>query len=113
MKEARILDELVAGTTTDVQPPYVIRNHITSNTQTKRMPCKARVKQLHLTKQRIACDLPRSIGIRAFLTSGKLALDPPLGGLHHSEPRQSAWDNSQVDSLAAPFRERGTRVERQ
>ena len=42
-----------------------------------------------------------------------LGLGPPVGGLCRSEPQQSASDNSQVDSFAAPFRERGTQVERQ
>lgn len=58
IREAKIFDELVVKTTTTLEPPYVVCNHNIYNTKTKRKSCKARVKQLYLTEDRIACDLP-------------------------------------------------------
>lgn len=58
IREAKIFDELVVKTKTTLELPYVVCNHNIYNTKTRLKSCKARVKQLYLTKERIACDLP-------------------------------------------------------
>jgi len=58
IREAKIFDELVVKTKTILEPPYVVCKHNIYNTKTKRKSCKASVKQLYLTQDRIACDLP-------------------------------------------------------
>lgn len=58
IREAKIFDKLVVKTNTVLESPYVVCKHNIYNTETKRKSCKAKVKQLYLTKNRIACDLP-------------------------------------------------------
>ncbi len=58
IREAKIFDELVVKTKILLKSPYVVYNHNIYNTKTKRKSCKASVKQLYLTNDRIPCDLP-------------------------------------------------------
>lgn len=58
IREAKIFDELVVKTKTTLDPPYVVCKHNMYNVKTKLKSCKATVKQLYLTKERVACDLP-------------------------------------------------------
>jgi len=57
IREAKIFDELVVKTKITLDPPYVVCTHNIYNVKTKLKSCKAKVKQLYLTKERIACDL--------------------------------------------------------
>jgi len=41
-----------------LQPPYVVCKHVIVDTKTKLVSCKATVKQLYLTHDRVPCDLP-------------------------------------------------------
>lgn len=61
IREAKIFDELVVKTKMALEPPYMVWKHNIYNTKTMRKSCKATVKQLNLTEDRIACDLPEFI----------------------------------------------------
>lgn len=61
IREVKIFDELVVRTSMHLEPPYVVCKHVMYNTGTNLLSCKATVKQLYLTKDRIACDLPREV----------------------------------------------------
>lgn len=61
IREAKLFDELVVKTKTDLEPPYVVCKHNIYNTTTNRKSCKVKVKQLYITEERIACDLPDTV----------------------------------------------------
>jgi YbgC/YbaW family acyl-CoA thioester hydrolase len=61
IREAKIFDELVVKSTIELEPPYVVFIHNLYNTKTKLKSCKATVKHMYLTKDRIPCDLPNDI----------------------------------------------------
>ena len=61
IREAKVFDELVVRTRTLLEPPYVVCKHVISNTKTGLVSCKATVKQLYLTHERVPCDLPREV----------------------------------------------------
>lgn len=58
IREAKIFDELVVKSKVVSEPPYVVFNHSIYNTRTKLKSCKATVKQLYLTKDRVPCGVP-------------------------------------------------------
>ncbi len=58
IREVKIFDELVVKTRLSLDPPYVVCTHNIYNLKTGLKSCKAKVKQLYMTKERIACDLP-------------------------------------------------------
>lgn len=58
IREAKIFDELVVKSRIESDPPYIVFNHNLYNTKTKLKSCKASVKHLYLTKDRVPCGLP-------------------------------------------------------
>lgn len=61
IREVKIFDELVVKTRIELEPPYVVYKHNIYDTRTKLKSCKVSVKQLTLSKERVACDLPDHI----------------------------------------------------
>jgi acyl-CoA thioesterase FadM len=58
VREAKIFDELVVKSRIESQPPYMVFIHNMYDTRTRLKTCKATVKHLYLTKDRVPCDLP-------------------------------------------------------
>ena len=58
IREVKIFDELVIKTRMSLEPPYVVCIHNMYNMKTKLKACKAKVKQLYTTMDRVPCDLP-------------------------------------------------------
>ena len=61
IREAKIFDEMVVKSKIAFDPPYVVFHHNMYNTKTKLKSCKATVKHLYLTKDRVPCGLPAFI----------------------------------------------------
>ncbi|MEN8263454.1 MAG: thioesterase family protein [Nitrospirota bacterium] len=61
IREAKIFDEMVIKSKIVLDSPYVVFKHNMYNIKTKLKSCKASVKQLYLTKDRVPCGLPDSI----------------------------------------------------
>jgi acyl-CoA thioester hydrolase len=58
IREAKIFDELVVRSRIALDSPYVVFHHNLYDTKTKLKSCKATVKHLYLTKDRVPCGLP-------------------------------------------------------
>lgn len=61
IREAKVFDELVVRTRMVREPPYFVCKHVMSDIRTGLVSCKASVKQLYLTHERVPCDLSREI----------------------------------------------------
>ena len=58
VREAKLFDELVIRSRIESQPPYMAFVHNMYNTTTRLKTCKATVKHLYLTRDRVPCGLP-------------------------------------------------------
>ena len=58
IREAKIFDEMVIKSKIAFDSPYVVFHHNMYHIKTKLKSCKATVKHLYLTKDRVPCGLP-------------------------------------------------------
>ena len=58
IREAKLFDELVIKSRIVLESPYVLFHHNMYNVETRLKSCKAMVKHLYLTKERVICGLP-------------------------------------------------------
>jgi acyl-CoA thioester hydrolase len=61
IREAKIFDEMVIKSRIVFESPYLVFIHNMYNVKTGLKSCKASVKHLYLTKERVPCDMPESI----------------------------------------------------